>query len=119
MEPANTALITDPMALFGFLAALVALIFWVSELPRFKKFFEYVPPVIFVYFVPMLTTTAGITPADSPLYGWNSAYLLLFAIFLLMVSVDLRRASCGSARSRSSWWRQGPWESSSGGRFRS
>lgn len=90
MEPANTALITDPMALFGFLAALVALIFWVSELPRFKKFFEFVPPVIFVYFVPMLTTTAGITPADSPLYGWNSAYLLLFAIFLLMVSVDLR-----------------------------
>ncbi|MCY4571259.1 MAG: DUF819 family protein [Gemmatimonadetes bacterium] len=88
MESANTALITDPMALFGFLAALVALIFWVSELPRFKKFFEYVPPVIFVYFVPMLTTTAGITPGESALYGWNSSYLLLFALFMLMVSVD-------------------------------
>ena len=88
MESANTALITDPMALFGFLAALVALIFWISELPRFKKFFEFVPPVIFVYFVPMLTTTAGITPGDSVLYDWNSAYLLLFALFMLMVSVD-------------------------------
>ena len=89
MESANTALITDPMTLFGFLAALVALIFWVSELPRFKRFFEFVPPVIFVYFVPMLTTTAGITPAESALYGWNSSYLLLFALFMLMVSVDL------------------------------
>ena len=88
MESANTALINDPMALFGFLAALVALIFWVSELPRFKKFFEFVPPVIFVYFVPMLTTTAGITPGESALYGWNSSYLLLFALFMLMVSVD-------------------------------
>ena len=88
MESANTALINDPMALFGFLAALVALIFWVSELPRFKKFFEFVPPVIFVYFVPMLTTTAGITPGESVLYDWNSAYLLLFALFMLMVSVD-------------------------------
>ncbi|MYJ70099.1 MAG: DUF819 family protein, partial [Gemmatimonadetes bacterium] len=90
MESANTALITDPMALFGFLAALVALIFWVSELPRVKKFFEFVPPVIFVYFLPMLTTTAGITPGESVLYSWNSSYLLLFAIFMLMVSVDLR-----------------------------
>lgn len=89
MESANTALITDPMALFGFLAALVALIFWASELPRLRKFFEVVPPVIFVYFLPMLTTTAGITPSDSPLYGWNSSYLLLFALFMLMVSVDL------------------------------
>ncbi len=90
MESANTALITDPMALFGFLAALVALIFWASELRRLRKFFEVVPPVIFVYFLPMLTTTAGITPSDSPLYGWNSSYLLLFALFMLMVSVDLR-----------------------------
>ena len=90
MESANPALITDPMALFGFLAALVALIFWVSELPRFRKLFEVVPPVIFVYFLPMLTTTAGITPPDSPLYGWTSSYLLLFALFMLMVSVDLR-----------------------------
>ncbi len=89
MESANAALITDPMTLFGFLAALVALIFWVSELPRFERFFEYVPPVIFVYFVPMLTTTAGITPGESVLYGWNSSYLLLFALFMLMVSVDL------------------------------
>ena len=34
MESANTALINDPMAVFGFLAAIVALIFWVSELGR-------------------------------------------------------------------------------------
>ena len=90
MESANTALINDPMALFGFLAALVAFVFWISELPRFRKFFELVPPVIFVYFLPMLTTTAGITPGASALYGWNSSYLLLFALFMLMVSVDFK-----------------------------
>ena len=44
MGQETTALITDPMAVFGFLAALVALIFWVSELPRFRKVFEVVPP---------------------------------------------------------------------------
>ena len=89
MEPQTTALITDPMAVFGFLAAIVALVFWISELPRFKKLFEVVPPVIYVYFLPMLATTAGITPSASPLYDWTVPYLLLFALLMLMVSVDV------------------------------
>ena len=90
MEPQTTALLNDPMAVFAFLAGIVALVFWLSELPRLRGFFEVVPPVIFVYFVPMLTTTAGITPSASPLYEWTVPYLLLFALLLLMVSVDLR-----------------------------
>ena len=90
MEPQATAFINDPMALFAFLAGLVALVFWLSELPALRKLFEVVPPVIYVYFLPMLATTAGITPAASPLYDWTVPYLLLFALLLLMVSVDIR-----------------------------
>ena len=89
MGQGTTALINEPMGVFAFLAALVALVFWVSELPRCKKLFEVVPPVIYVYFLPMLATTAGITPAASPLYEWTVPYLLLFALLMLMVSVDL------------------------------
>jgi len=89
MEPQATALINDPMGVFAFLAGVVALVFWVSELPRCRKLFEVVPPVIYVYFLPMLATTAGITPAASPLYDWTVPYLLLFALLMLMVSVDL------------------------------
>ncbi|MDE2803655.1 MAG: DUF819 family protein [Gemmatimonadota bacterium] len=89
MEPQATALINDPMGVFAFLAGVVALVFWVSELPRCRKLFEVVPPVIYVYFLPMLATTAGITPSASPLYDWTVPYLLLFALLMLMVSVDL------------------------------
>jgi len=89
MPQETTALINDPMGVFAFLSGLVALVFWVSELPRCKKLFEVVPPVIYVYFLPMLATTAGITPAASPLYDWTVPYLLLFALLMLMVSVDL------------------------------
>ncbi len=89
MEPQATALITEPTAVFGFLAGIVALVFWISELPRCRKLFEVVPPVIYVYFLPMLATTAGITPAASPLYDWTVPYLLLFALLMLMVSVNL------------------------------
>ncbi len=89
MQTESTALINDPMGVFAFLAAIVAFVFWVSELPRCRKLFEVVPPVIYVYFLPMLATTAGVTPALSPLYDWTVPYLLLFALLMLMISVDL------------------------------
>jgi len=85
-----TALITDPMGVFAFLAGIVALVFWLSGTRRLRPLFRVVPPVIFVYFLPMLATTAGITPSSSPLYSWTVPYLLLFALLLLMVSVDVR-----------------------------
>jgi uncharacterized membrane protein len=90
MDAQPASLLTDPMAVFAYLAMVVAAIFWVSGLERFRKVFEVVPPVIYVYFLPMFSTTAGITPSSSPLYGWMTTYLLLFALLLLMISIDLR-----------------------------
>lgn len=90
MNEAPQALINDPMSVFAFLATLVAVIFWLSGVKRFEKFFEYVPPVIFVYFVPMIATTLGITPLASPTYDWTTRYFLPLALFLLMISIDLK-----------------------------
>jgi uncharacterized membrane protein len=86
----QTSVIQDPMSVMAFLAFVVAGIFWLSRRESLEKIFEYLPPVIFCYFVPMLATTAGITPADSPVYGWLTRYMLPFALFLLMISVDLK-----------------------------
>ena len=85
-----TALITEPTAVFAWLAALVAGIFWLSSLPRLKKLFDLTPPVIYAYFIPTISTTLGITPPVSTAYDWMVAYLLPTALLLLMVSVDLR-----------------------------
>jgi uncharacterized membrane protein len=83
-------MLTDPMAVFAYLAAVLGIVFWASGLPRFKKFFEITPPVIYAYFLPTLSTTLGITPAASPLYDWMGRYLLPVALFLLMITVDLK-----------------------------
>jgi uncharacterized membrane protein len=90
MTDASQSILTDPMSVFAFLATLVAVIFWLSGVKRFEKFFEYVPPVIFVYFLPMFATTAGITPISSAAYEWTTRYFLPFALFLLMISIDLK-----------------------------
>jgi uncharacterized membrane protein len=89
MDP-QAALLTDPMAVFAFLSAVIATVFWLSGLPRLKALFEVTPPIIYAYFVPTLATTFGIIPAASPTYDWMSRYLLPFALLLLMITIDLR-----------------------------
>jgi uncharacterized membrane protein len=83
-------LISDPVAVFGYLAVTLATVFWLSGLPRLAKAFEIVPPVIFAYFLPTLSSAAGIIPLASPVYAWMTRYLLLVALLLLMISVDLK-----------------------------
>jgi len=85
----EAALITEPTSLFAFLAAVLGLVFWLSTVERFARFFEFAPPVIWAYFVPMFMTTFGITPDTSVVYDWMSRYLLPFSLFLLMITVDL------------------------------
>jgi uncharacterized membrane protein len=89
-EPGTSALITDPMAVFAWLAGLVAAIFWLSSLPKLRRLFAVTPPVIYAYFVPTISTTIGITPAASSAYDWTIRYLLPTALLLLMITVDLR-----------------------------
>jgi uncharacterized membrane protein len=88
MEP-QAALLTEPMAVFAYLAAVIGVVFWLSGLPRLKTLFEITPPVIYAYFIPTLSTTFGITPAASPTYDWMAANLLPFALLLLMITIDL------------------------------
>jgi uncharacterized membrane protein len=83
-------LLTDPTAVFCYIAALAGLMFWLSGLPRFKRFFEITPPVIYAYFLPTISTTLGIIPQASPAYEWMTRYLLPTALVLLMITVDLK-----------------------------
>ncbi|MDX1450818.1 MAG: DUF819 family protein, partial [Acidimicrobiia bacterium] len=85
-----TALLTDPMTVLAFLGAVVAVIFWLSSFPSLRALFDRTPPVMYVYFIPMLATTIGITPDASPVYSWTNRFLLPFALLLLMLSIDLK-----------------------------
>jgi uncharacterized membrane protein len=84
------ALLSEPTAIAAYLVAVVGLVFWLSGVAPLRKVFQVTPPVLYAYFLPMLSTFAGITPAASPAYAWITRYLLPFALLLLMISVDLR-----------------------------
>ena len=82
-------LITDPTAVFALLVSLMGIVLWLGTVERMEPLFRYAPPVIWIYFVPMLCTTVGITPSDNAFYDWAARYLLPFSLFLLMVTVDV------------------------------
>ncbi|NOZ03631.1 MAG: DUF819 family protein, partial [FCB group bacterium] len=82
-------MITDPTAILVYLLSLIAVIYRLNSIPGMGKWFKYTPPIIWVYFLPMFSTTLGIIPDASPLYTWVKLYLLPPALILLLLSVDL------------------------------
>jgi uncharacterized membrane protein len=90
MEPeVQQALLTDPMAVFAYLATLLAVVFWLSGQARLSRLFTVIPPVLFAYFLPTISTALYITPVASPAYDWMVRFLLPVALLLLMITVDL------------------------------
>ncbi len=83
-------MLSDPTAVFIFLAVLVGAIFALGAVPRLQPLFRVTPAVIYAYFLPALSTSLGITPEASAAYDWMVRYLLPISLLLLMVTVDLR-----------------------------
>ncbi len=85
------SLVTDPVLLFSVLAGVVAGIYWLSQRKALAKFFELLPPLIWMYFVPMVLTTAGLIPDSSPVYSPFMSRVMLPAILvLLLIPSDIR-----------------------------
>jgi len=68
--------IQDPVAILVYLLTLIGLIYWLNEQAALAGFFKYLPTVIWIYFLPMVSTTLGIIPESSVLYDWIKTYLL-------------------------------------------
>ncbi|MGH7559218.1 MAG: DUF819 domain-containing protein [Gemmatimonadota bacterium] len=86
---AEAAWITEPTGVFVYLASLLGAAYWLSGLSPLRKIFDFAPAILWAYFLPMVSTTAGIIPSDSVAYDWIVRYLLLVALVLLMVTVDV------------------------------
>ncbi len=83
-------LITEPLTIFVFLLAMTGSVFYVSEFRALRKFFHYLPPLIFCYFLPMIATTLGVIPKKSDLYSWFNTVFLPPVLLLLLLSADLK-----------------------------
>jgi uncharacterized membrane protein len=85
----NKALISAPTNVIIFLACLLALIYWIKEQKFAKPVFKVIPFILWIYFLPIITTTIGITPQYSPAYDWITDYFLPASLVLLLISADI------------------------------
>ena len=83
-------MITHPLLIVLTLAAIEALVLWLSRHGRTRRYFEFFPAVFWIYFLPMLAATCGLLTAQSPVYGLITTYLLPASLVLLLLPVDIR-----------------------------
>jgi len=73
---AGPGMIQDPVSILAYLAAIVGAVFQLGRLEALRPLFDRLPPLVWAYFLPMLSTTAGILPDESALYRAMARYLL-------------------------------------------
>ena len=56
--------ITSPIGVLATLGGISAFFFWLERRTQWK-FFQFTPPFIFVYLVPMILANNGVLPAES------------------------------------------------------
>ena len=83
-------MINQPFLIIIFLLSLEIIILHLSTHPRTKKYFEILPSVFWIYFLPMLASTFGILDSKSPVYQEITKYLLPASLFLLLICVDVK-----------------------------
>lgn len=83
-------MIEHPFLIFLTLAAIEGAVLCAAGHPRTKHFFKFLPAVFWIYFLPMLASTAGLLHSESPLYQWTVTYILPGSLFILLIGVNLR-----------------------------
>jgi len=83
-------MITNPFLIVAVLISIEAFVLGLSHHERTKRFFNFLPAVFWIYFLPMLAATFGLITAKSPVYGMITTWLLPASLILLLLPVDLK-----------------------------
>lgn len=83
-------MIKDPYLLVLSLLAIESCVLFLAGHKRFKKYFEFIPSVFWIYFLPMLASTFGLLDSQNPVYGLITTHLLPASLLLLLIPVDMK-----------------------------
>jgi uncharacterized membrane protein len=89
-DHAGPGMIQDPVAILAYLAAVVGAVFQLGRLEALRPLFDRLPPLVWAYFLPMLSTSVGILPDQNGLYRALARYLLPASLVLMLLSSDIR-----------------------------
>lgn len=85
------AVFSSPGGVLAVLCAVAAFWFLVEQKTQWR-FFNYVPPLLFIYVTPVFLNNLDIIPASSVVYSGMSSYALPVFIVLMLIKVDVPSA---------------------------
>ncbi len=84
----NSVWVASPIGVIAVLAGVAAFWFLVEQKSRWT-FFNYAPPLLFIYATPVFLNNLDVIPSDSPVYSGLSAYVLPAFIVLMLIKVNV------------------------------
>ncbi len=83
-------MINNPIALIVVLLLIEITVVFLANHHRSSKLFDILPSVFWIYFLPMLASSFGLIDSHAAIYSKVTTYVLPMALFLLLMTVDLR-----------------------------
>src|SRR5258705_4261930 len=83
--------VSSPTGVLASLSGVCAFFFWLEKATAWK-FFQFIPPLIFIYLVPMILSNNGVLPTESPVYEAMGSIMLPMLLVLLLLKLNLRGA---------------------------
>jgi uncharacterized membrane protein len=80
-------LITSSAGVLAVLAAVTSLFFLLEKKTGWRVF-NYFPPLIFIYLVPIALSNIGVIPNQSPVYGFLRGTILPMFLVIMLLRVD-------------------------------
>ncbi len=85
----DSYLISSPAGILAVLAAVTSFFFFLEKKYQWN-FFNFLPPLIFIYLVPVLLSNTGIIPSKSGVYDFMGSSILPLFLTLMLLNVNLK-----------------------------
>ncbi len=83
------SLISSPAGVIAVLAAVTSFFFWIEKRTGWT-FFNYIPPLIFIYLVPVALSNSGLIPTKHGVYDFMGDNILPMFLVIMLLDVDVR-----------------------------
>lgn len=84
----SDSLISSPAGIVAVLAAVCSFFFYLEKRTGWALF-NYLPPLIFIYLIPVALSNGGIIPSKSPAYDFMGDSILPMFLAIMLLKVDL------------------------------
>ncbi len=83
-------MIHNPYGIIIFLLVIETFILYLANHKHFQRYFNFLPSVFWIYFLPMLASSTGLLDSKNPVYQTITTYFLPASLFLLLICVDIK-----------------------------